>query len=79
MGMRRKQLCRITYQEMGVHGIAAVIVTLIVMLILRQAGVAFIRNMLFYYSIIGIVGFLAYNIILMLLTVFFFNRTLRTT
>ena len=64
---------------MGVHGIAAVIVTLIVMLILRQAGVAFIRNMLFYYSIIGIVGFLAYNIILMLLTVFFFNRTLRTT
>ena len=30
-------------------------------------------------SIIGIVGFLAYNIILMLLTVFFFNRTLRTT
>lgn len=70
MGMRRKQLCRITYQEMGVHGIAAVIVTLIVMLILRQAGVAFIRNMLFYYSIIGIVGFLAYNIILMLLTVF---------
>lgn len=79
MGMRRKQLCRITYQEMGVHGIAAVIVTLIVMLILRQVGVAFIRNMLFYYSIIGIVGFLAYNIILMLLTVFFFNRTLRTT
>lgn len=79
MGMRRKQLCRITYQEMGVHGIAAVIVTLIVMLILRQACVAFIRNMLFYYSIIGIVGFLAYNIILMLLTVFFFNRTLRTT
>lgn len=79
MGMRRKQLCRITYQEMGVHGIAAVIVTLIVMLILRLAGVAFIRNMLFYYSIIGIVGFLAYNIILMLLTVFFFNRTLRTT
>ena len=78
MGMSRKQLCRITYQEMGVHGIAAVIVTLIVMLILRQAGVAFIRNMLFYYSIIGIVGFLAYNIILMLLTVFFFNRTLRT-
>lgn len=77
IGMRRRQMGRITYLEMGIHCIAAVIVTAIIMVILQQTGVSFIRNMMFYYGIIGFVLFIVYNAVLLFLTVFFFNRTLR--
>ena len=49
----------------------------IIMVILQQTGVSFIRNMMFYYGIIGFVLFIVYNAVLLFLTVFFFNRTLR--
>ena len=77
MGMRRRQMCRITYLEMGIHCIAAAVVTVILMVILQQTGVAFIRNMMFYYGIAGFILFIVYNAVLLLLTVFFFNRTLK--
>lgn len=56
----------------------AVAATLVIMLVIRQAGVAFVRNILFYYSVVGIVAYFLYNIVLLLATVFFFHRTLRT-
>lgn len=77
MGMRQKQLCRITYKEMGIHGAAAVVVTFLVMLLLRQTGIAFIRNMMFYYSVTGVLAYILYNAVLLLATVFFFHRSLR--
>lgn len=77
MGMKKKQLCRITYREMGIHGAAAVVITLLIMLVLRLSGIAFIQNMMFYYSIAGVLIYCLYNGILLFLTVFLFNRTLR--
>lgn len=78
MGMRHNQLCRITYEEMGILAAVAVAATLVIMLVIRQAGVVFVRNILFYYSVVGIVAYFLYNIVLLLATVFFFHRTLRT-
>ena len=77
MGMKQKQLSRITYEEMGIHAAAAVVVTLLIMFVLRQAGVSFIRNMMFYYSAPGVLAYFLYNAVLLFATVFFFHRKLR--
>lgn len=77
MGMRMRQLCQITYREMGVHCIAAVTVAVIIMVILRIVRIPIICNMMFYYSIWSVLGYILYNILLMLLTVFLFNRRLK--
>lgn len=77
MGMKQKQLSRITYEEMGIHAAAAVVITLLIMFVLRQAGVSFIRNMMFYYSAPGVLAYFLYNAVLLFATVFFFHRKLR--
>lgn len=77
MGMKQKQLSRITYEEMGIHAAAAVVITLLIMFVLRQAGISFIRNMMFYYSAPGVLAYLLYNAVLLFVTVFFFHRKLR--
>lgn len=79
MGMKQKQLSRITYEEMGIHAAAAVVITLLIMFVFRQAGVSFIRNMMFYYSAPGVLAYLLYNAVLLFVTVFFFHRNLRYT
>lgn len=79
MGMRMRQLCQITYREMGVHCITAVVAAVIIMLILRLARIPVIYNMMFYYSIWSVLGYVLYNILLMLLTVFLFNRRLKVS
>lgn len=77
MGMRQKQLSRITYEEMGIYGAAAVVIALLMMFVLRQMGVSLIRNMMFYYSVIGVLAYFLYNAVLLFVTVFLFHRTLR--
>ena len=77
MGMKQKQLSRITYEEMGIHAAAAVVITLLIMLVLRQAGISFIQSMMFYYSVTGVLAYFLYNAVLLFATVFFFHRKLR--
>ncbi len=77
MGMRQKQLSRITYEEMGIHAAAAVVITLLIMFVLRQAGISFIQSMMFYYSVTGVLAYFLYNAVLLFATVFFFHRKLR--
>lgn len=77
MGMRMRQLGRITYLEMGVHCIASIVAAGLVMVVLFLMKIPFIVQMMQYYSLLGVLLFLAYNILLMVLTVFFFNRLLK--
>ena len=77
MGMKQKQLSRITYEEMGIHAAAAVVITLLIMFVLRQAGISFIQSMMFYYSVTGVFAYFLYNAVLLFATVFFFHRKLR--
>lgn len=77
MGMKQKQLSRITYEEMGIHAAAAVVITLLIMFVLRQAGISFIQSMMFYYSVTGVLAYFLYNAVLLFATVFFFHRKLR--
>ena len=77
MGMKQKQLSRLTYEEMGIHAAAAVVITLLIMFVLRQAGISFIQSMMFYYSVTGVLAYFLYNAVLLFATVFFFHRKLR--
>lgn len=77
MGMRMRQLERITYLEMGIHCIMAVVIALLLMAGLCVGKVSFIVNMIQYYTVPGVFLFVVYNIVLMVLTVLFFHRLLR--
>ena len=56
---------------------AAVVITLLIMFVLRQAGISFIQSMMFYYSVTGVLAYFLYNAVLLFATVFFFHRKLR--
>lgn len=77
MGMQLKQMRGITYEEMGIHCVAAIVAAISIMGLLCLAQVSFIRNMTAYYTLWGGALYIVYNVLLMLLTVFFFNRLLR--
>lgn len=77
MGMRVGQMNRITYLEMGVHCIMAIIAALAAMAALYTSRMLFIVDLLQYYTLLGLFLFVVYNIVLMLMTVFFFNRLLK--
>ena len=76
MGMRQHQINRITYLEMGVHCIAAMFLAMVIMVVLRGVKVPLLVHMMPYYNLAGVVLFVLYNLILMVLTVFFFHRLL---
>lgn len=76
MGMKRSQMNRITYLEMGIHCLSAMLAAALLVLGVSLTGLPFLREMLPYYSVPGVLAYLVYNAALMLLTVFFFNRLL---
>lgn len=77
MGMQIKEMKRISYLEMGVHCAIAIVSTGIIMVVLNLAKVPFITGIMPYYRVAGILYFVLFNMGLMILTVFFFNRLLR--
>ncbi len=77
MGMQLREMKQISYLEMGVHCVAAMITAGIVMLALDMSKVPFIVGIMDYYSVSGVIYFILYNVVLMILTVFFFNRLLK--
>lgn len=77
MGMKKQPLYQLGYLEMGTLCIFAVILTAVVMLALKLAGIPMIAEIVTYYTIPGMLGYLLYNLILMGLTVGFFHRYLR--
>ncbi len=77
MGMQLREMKRISYLEMGVHCVAAMATAAIVMVALDMAKVPFIMGIMDFYSVSGAIYFILYNVLLMILTVFFFNRLLK--
>lgn len=77
MGMRIKQMNHISYLEMGMYCMGAVFLTLVLMAVLSLLRVPVVSTVMPYYSLLGLLAFIAYNVALMVLTVFFFNRLLR--
>ncbi len=77
MGMKIREMKRISYFELGTHCIFSVIITLIAMIVLNLLKVPFIVEIMPYYKVSAILYYVLYNIGLMILTVFFFNRLLK--
>ncbi len=77
IGMKMQVIKKISYFEMGSYMIFSVVITLILMWILRFAGLSIIKEMLWYYNILAYLLFLLYNTLLILLTVVFYNRLLK--
>lgn len=77
MGMRMRQLKKITYLEMGIHCTAAMFATWIVMWMLFMGRSPFIVRLMQYYTLPGIVFFASYNVLLMVWAVSFFHRIFR--
>lgn len=77
MGMQLREMKQISYIEMGIHCVAAMITTGIIMVALDMSKVPFIVGIMDFYSVSGVIYFILYNVLLMILTVFFFNRLLK--
>lgn len=77
IGMRMQTIRRIGYYEIMGYGFAALIITIIVMWVLRIAGVGFIQDIMWYYSLPAYTAFVIYNVLLWFLTVMSFNRILK--
>ena len=77
IGMKMQVIRKISYFEMGSYMVISVVLTLILMWALRLAGIPLIKEMLWYYDAAAYLGYLAYNTVLILLTVIFFNRLLK--
>lgn len=77
IGMKLQVIRKISYMEMGVYTLTAMIFTLVLMWILRLARIPVIYSMMWYYNAGAYLAFALYNILLILLTVAFFNRLLK--
>ena len=76
MGMQLPIIRKISIYEMTRYCLEAVIVTAVVMMILNIIGIPYITAMIIYYGLAASVTYIAYNIILELITVWSFNRLL---
>lgn len=76
IGMRMELLRKISYFEISVYCLTAVIAAIVVMWGLRIAGVLFLQEMMWYYRFSTYVVFVLYNFAAGFLTVFFFNKLL---
>jgi ABC-type antimicrobial peptide transport system permease subunit len=74
MGMRLRELKGIAYEEMGILCLAAVAVSLAVMVILWSFHLSLLRSIMPYYSLASLLLYVIYNLFLMAMTVFFFHR-----
>jgi len=77
IGMRMRLIRKISYYEILAYCMAAIVATVIVMWILRIAGVAVIGEMMWYYSFSAYLVFVVYNLIVSVLTVASFNHLLK--
>lgn len=77
MGMQIREMKRISYFELGIHCIFAIITTLFIMIVLNLFKVPFITEIMPYYRVAGILYYVLYNIGVMIVTVIFFNRLLK--
>lgn len=76
IGMRMELLRKISYYEISVYCFTAVIAAIVVMWILRSAGVLFLQELMWYYRISTYVVSVLYNFAAGFLAVFFFNKLL---
>lgn len=77
IGMRMQIIQKISYFEIGVYSVTAMLITIIIMWILRLAGVAAIQEMMWYYTMGAYFAFVVYNLIAGALTVASFNHLLK--
>ena len=77
IGMKMQVIKKISYFEMGSYTLAAIVLTLILMWILRFSGIGVIQDILWYYTLIPYLLFALYNFLLIFLTVASFNRILK--
>lgn len=77
IGMRMRLIRKISYYEILAYCLAAMVVTVIVMWILRIAGISVIGEMMWYYSFETYLVFVVYNLIVSVLTVASFNHLLK--
>ena len=77
IGMRMQVIRKISYFEIGVYSIAAMILAVSVMWILRLFGLTIVQEMLYYYGFIAYLLFAVYNLVVSALTVASFNHLLK--
>lgn len=77
IGMRMQMIRKISYFEIGAYSVAAMLLTVIVMWILRFMGIKVLQEMLFYYSFGVYLVFVVYNLVVSALTVASFNHLLK--
>lgn len=77
IGMKMQVIRRISYFEMLAYTAVSIVITITLMWVLRLCGIPVIQEMMWYYEISSYLLFILYNILLTLLTVFFFNRLLK--
>lgn len=77
IGMKMQIIKKISYFEMAIYTVAAVVMAVIVMWVLRLAGVGIIQDIMWYYNGTAYVLFVLYNFLLIFLTVASFNRILK--
>ncbi|MDE6852516.1 MAG: hypothetical protein K2J67_08505, partial [Lachnospiraceae bacterium] len=75
MGMEMKLMHRISYYEMGVYLVMAMLITAVLMHVARLRF-PLIREMLYYYEIPGCLCFIVYNLVAAILTVAVFHHSL---
>ena len=77
IGMKMQIIKKISYFEMAGYALWAMVFTVILMWILRYVGIPIIQNIMWYYDIGAYLLFALYNMVLVMLTVAFFNRLLK--
>lgn len=77
IGMRMQIIRKISYFEIGMYSVTAMLLTVVVMWILRFSGVSIVQEMLWYYGFGAYLSFVVYNLILSALTVASFNHLLK--
>lgn len=77
IGMRMQLIQRISFYEIGAYCVTAVILTVLLMWILRLAGVGILTDMMCYYRMDAYLVFIIYNLLLGALTVAAFNHLLK--
>lgn len=77
IGMKLPIIKKISYYEMGAYTMIAMVITVVLMWILRAAGVSVIPDMMWYYTLPVYLLFVLYNLVLSAFTVAFFNRLLK--
>lgn len=77
IGMKMPILRKISYYELGEYCLAAIVLAVCLMWILRICGIPIVVELMWYYNGVGYALFILYNLLLAALTVALFNRLLK--